>query len=277
MEPLIIFCKSYSGDLDRFKVLLKSIATFNSENIPLYVSVPKEDKQLFLDETDLPKSSLIVDEEVISKTLESTWTTQQVVKASVYNLGICDNYLMIDSDSYFIKQFKYNDFLYTPEIPYTVVHEQKDLWQYVAKKCYKDSTFKHFHQYDHDGFKKMRGAIQVLMNRPGRALDFGPGPVIWNCAVWKDLESYLKILGLTLEKAICSIPSEFTWYGEHLLTSKQAIPIIPIEPPFKFYHHKEQYIDAIADGVTTEILKENYLGIVMQSNWGAPLQYDHNN
>jgi hypothetical protein len=36
---------------------------------------------------------------------------------------------------------------------------------------------------------------------------------------------------------------------------------------------KQQYIDFKNQGYTENNFKQNYLGIVMQSNWNAPLKY----
>jgi hypothetical protein len=42
---------------------------------------------------------------------------------------------------------------------------------------------------------------------------------------------------------------------------------------FKFFHFKPQYDFYKQMGYTEEILAENYMGIVMQSNWGSLLKY----
>ena len=50
--------------------------------------------------------------------------------------------------------------------------------------------------------------------------------------------------------------------------------MIPIEPMFKHYHYGEQYTEDKNNGVTEAKLAENFLGVVLQSNWGAPLTYE---
>ena len=49
MHNLVLYCKSYKGDVQRVKKLKSSIEKYNKDNIPFYVSCPKEDKQLFED------------------------------------------------------------------------------------------------------------------------------------------------------------------------------------------------------------------------------------
>jgi hypothetical protein len=60
--------------------------------------------------------------------------------------------------------------------------------------------------------------------------------------------------------------SEFTWYGEALLYSK-VIDLIPIEPPFKFFHYYQQYLESKSMGITEWHIAQNYMGITLQSNW----------
>ena len=43
----------------------------------------------------------------------------------MYIAGICENYLCIDSDSEFIRDFYYSDFMYNDNTPYTIMHESK--------------------------------------------------------------------------------------------------------------------------------------------------------
>ena len=59
-------------------------------------------------------------------------------------------------------------------------------------------------------------------------------------------------------------------YGTRIRDVNENIPkpMIPIGPFFKFYHWREMYEYESKTGMyDIEILKENYLGIVMQSNW----------
>ena len=75
-------------------------------NIPIYISVPEKDLDLF-NSKNLEKTHLIKDETICEvDTSKPGWIQQQIVKANFWNTGICKNYLCIDSDSYFIKPFK---------------------------------------------------------------------------------------------------------------------------------------------------------------------------
>jgi len=265
-NKIALYTKSYSGDLDRLKVSIDSIKTHNKDNIPYYVSVPASELMLFRNSIDCSYVNLVSDEEIYVVTNQS-WITQQIVKSSFWKLGVCENYVMLDSDSYFIKDFYTSDFMYNENTPYTVMHEQKDLFEWTSKN--KDLLgFDPF-----TGYIEAREHVMNIFDRKGRIYDFGPGPIIWSSKVWQSLEdNYLLPNNIKFEDLIASMPSEFSWYGEYLLVSRE-IDIVPIEPMFKFFHYAQQYTDYKNRGYLENHFKQNYLGIVMQSNWGAPLKY----
>lgn len=266
MDKLVLYTKTYSGDLERVKVSIESIKKHNKQNIPYYISVPSSELELFQNEVDTSYVNIIADE-YIYPVREKNWKTQQIVKSNFWKTGVCENYVMLDSDSYFIKDFTLIDFMYNSEIPYTVMHEQKDLFDWTSR--YADVIgFDPKEAYISD-----RKKIMEVMAREGRVYDFGPSPVIWSAKVWKQLElEYLIPNNLTFSDLIEYCPSEFSWYGEFLL-SRKVIDIIPIQPFFKVYHYEQQYNFYKQLGYTEAMLSKEYLGIVMQSNWRAPLKY----
>ena len=266
MDKIVLYTKTYSGDIERVKNLIESVKKYNKDNITHYISFPKNELPLFNKFIGTDYVKFIFDEDISDITLQN-WYTQQIIKSSFWKLGVCENYVMIDSDSYFIKDFYISDFMYNENIPYTVIHEQKDLFTFSSNY---EKSIGHDPQI---AFIKERENIMRMFKREGRVYDFGPGPVIWNCNVWKTLdETQLKPQGLTFVDLINIVPSEFTWYGEFLLKTLPMI-IIPIEPMFKFFHFQSQYEFYKKLEYTEETFSKNYLGLVMQSNWGAPLKY----
>jgi hypothetical protein len=267
MEKLILYCKSFRGDFERVKVLHESIQKYNQDNIPFYISVPKSDEFLF---KQLENVNIIYDEDIYDITGPG-WITQQIVKSSLWRLNICENYVLIDSDSYFIKPFSVKNFMYDDNTPYTVMHEQKELHTWVAQSKYNNLPFD-----PRESFKDDRSKIQNIFSREGRIYDFGPTPSIWNCNVWKSFEEeYIAPNNLTFAKVIEYCWSEFTWYGEWLLY-KQHFRLWPIEPMFKVFHYHQQYQEYKDLGYTEGQISQHYLGIVLQSNWDkqiTPLKY----
>ncbi len=270
MDTFYIYCKSYKPDLHRVKNLAGSIIKHNVDSIPFYVSCPAEDYQEF--KRVLPgEVNLITDEEIVERSYIQTWKTQQIVKSQFWKYANISNYMCIDSDCYFIKDFCLRDFMATVDTPYTVMHQQKNLFQW---SCRYDSLL----GFDPmEGFNSTRSKIGNLFDRKIKVnYDFGPVPVIWSSKVWKSLEeNYLNPNNLEFNSLIEFEPSEFTWYGEWLLASR-VIDIYPIEPLFLVFHYAEQLKQFNQLGYTEEQLAKCYLGLVMTSNWGSPLKYSNN-
>lgn len=268
MTSIAIYCKSYRNDLPRVKVLLESVRKHNIENIPFFISVPDADVSLFQTELGVGGYTLVHDEGIVDVPADVPgWIKQQVVKSSFWKLGLCENYVMIDSDSYFIRPFKMSDFMYE-NVPYTVMHEQHELFAWT---CNKSAQLGFDPQ---QSFGECRRKVMDLFDRTdGKLYDFGPSPVIWSTKVWQSLEEeYLKPAGATLTDAFTKVSSEFTWYGEWLLATR-SIQLLPIEPMFKVFHYQGQYDECKNQGVTEADLVKVYMGVVMQSNWNSPLQY----
>lgn len=263
MEKIVIYCKSYRKDLERVKKLYESICEYNVDSIPFYVSVPKKDIELF---TTLGLPNLIPDEE-ISNTTEQGWESQQIIKSSFWKLNIAHNYICIDSDSYFIRPFFISDFIAEGVTPYTVVHEQKELFSWTVTRA---QTL----GFDpKESFIQDRKKVMQVFDREGKFYDFGPSPTIWSAKVWESLEqNYITPNNLTFADLIKHSPSEFSWYGEALLRFK-AVEIFPIEPLFKVFHYPLQYLEYKHQNITQQMISQNYLGIVMQSNFNSPLNY----
>jgi len=262
MEKLVLYCKSYINDFERVKVLAESIKIYNMDNIPFYISVPKNDYKLF---SQLADVNIVIDEDIY--TLDNNWEAQQIIKSNFWKLNITENYLCLDSDSYFIKPFYISDFLFNDSTPYTVMHEQKELFSWSATKI-KELGFD-----PKGGFTEDRQKIMSIFNRGGRFYDFGPSPIIWSSKVWKSLEdNYTIPNGLTFSQLIEYSHSEFSWYGEALLAFK-AIELYPVEPLFKVFHYPHQYIEYKQQNITEQMIAQNYMGIIMQSNFNGPMKY----
>ena len=268
MTPFSLYCKSYKNDLSRIKILTDSIKRYNKDNLDFYISVPSSDLDLFKNSFGSDYIKFISDDDIYPNVNHlKGWESQQIIKSSFWKLNLCENYLMIDSDSYFIKPFGISDFMYDTNTPFTVMHEQKDLFSWSSK----NHTVLGFNP--RESFVNDRLLVMDVFDRSGKIFDFGPSPVIWSSKVWKSLEDiYLKPNDITFQDLINKMPSEFSWYGEWLLYSK-CINIIPIEPIFKCFHYLQQYNEYKNRGYTLDHWKENYIGVVMQSSSNLPLEY----
>jgi hypothetical protein len=255
MHKLVLYCKSYHLDVHRAKNLLDSINKYNIDNIPFYISVPESDIDLFKKELGESNYTLLKDEDI--NTLNEGWKGQQIVKSQFWKLCLCENYLCIDSDCVFIKDFKVSDFMFDNETPYTVCHEYKSFFEFMDKFPLSFDPY--------ESFVNERLQIMELFGRSGAIYDFGPGPTIWSSKVWQSLEEqYIIPNNITFADLIEANGSEFTWYGEWLLRS-QVIRLMPKGPLFKNYHYPHQYDFDKQTNYTTEKISKLYLGIGLQS------------
>lgn len=269
---IAIFCKTYFKDIYRATKLAKSICKYNKSKVPFFICLPKKDVSQLITEfnknnisTNQNKINIITDEEVIKTikgiTLEEYekipgGVSQQIIKSEIWRFINCENYLCIDSDSEFIRNFTDTQFFDSKtDNLLTVMHDANEFLDEVKN----NRKIKIINDYYKDS-----NIMKKEFERTGADYDFGPQPLLWSSKVWNDLQTkHLIIKGETIASAIKRIPMEIRWYGEALLKFK-TIPIYPIAPLFKVYHYKWQK--------KSENL-EKYIGIVDQSNWNKKLDY----
>jgi hypothetical protein len=276
MKDIVLYCKSYHRDVQRAKRLSESVRRFNSGNLPFYLSCPSADLPLFRNIIGSEGVTFLTDEEIVAENSSINQQalialpgglSQQIVKSEFWRLGICENYVCIDSDAYFIRDFNKGDFLAPGGDPYTVMNESLELRLFGA-----------LHQ--HAKIARNRDveckAIMEIFGRTGRHYDFGPLPVVWSRRVWADLaEKFLEPRDMNFLDAIKLFSSEMRWYGEALLKFK-SVELWPVETLFRCYHYEEQFRVAKKSGETDEALSQIYLGVCSQSNWDKELDYGQN-
>ncbi|MBU3625116.1 hypothetical protein ICN48_02515 [Polynucleobacter sp. JS-Safj-400b-B2] len=247
--------------------LAQSIQKHNKGNIPFYISVPAEDVDLFrgylkdvdviiFDEKDIFKANPKLD---IQKLYEIRGgLRQQVIKSEFWRLDISENYLVLDSDCIFIRDFDETDFIANGDVPYSVIHEGRDVLQ-ATERFGPKKIRQHF--------LADREPIKAALGRKGVTYDFGYAPFLWSRKVWRSLDqNYLTPNHMNFLDAVFLCGSEFTWYGEALINFR-AIPIYPREQLFMHYHYEHQLWAHQVIGYKEELLAHDYLGVVYQSNW----------
>lgn len=274
MNDLVLYCKSYRKDFLRLKRLYESVQEFNQDAIPFFISTPEEDK-ILLDEVlgSSADFSWISDESIVKKnpkiSLEKISSipggqAQAIIKAEFWRLSIADNYLCLDSDCIFIHPFKKSDFLSKDGLPYTVLHQNKELFQLALDRGYSKFV---------KNLKQEANKTRELFCRNGPEYFCAPAPFIWSAKVWQSLElNFLIPRNETLLDLFIKGYPESLVYGETILKF-QPIPLLPIEPIFRVYHFDWQYYLAKRLGETESKIAKNYLGIIRQSNWEAELDY----
>ena len=271
MKDFVLYCKSYSRDFLRLTRLLESVNQFNIDRLDFYISTPKADKDLL--EKLLGKNGYIwvADEDIVAANPRVDFAkyqampgglSQQIIKSEFWRLGFAENYLCLDSDSLFIRNFYKSDFLSTDGVPYTVLHQNKELFQLATDRG---------HEKVERDLRLEAERVKALFDRKGPNFYCAPAPFIWSTKVWQSLDKeFLQPNAISLWDFISSDHPETLIYGETLLRYR-AIPLIAIEPLFRTYHYDWQYYLMRRLGETEQKLKQNYLGIIYQSAWEAEL------
>lgn len=272
MEKLLLFCKSYDKDMLRARRMAESVYRFNTDHIPLYICVPYKDLDAFKACLEGIPCHLIAEPEVLSETIKvfgdlpdlyPPHLIQQLIKLEFWRLGLCKNYVWIDSDAYFIRPFKASDFMADDETPFTIQHDfhpedaQKRLG-YLPKKI-RDKRIGDILSM----IKKFKGAFS---HRPHIHI-YGSPPIIWSCAVLESLYAdYLLPHNKTLFELLYQYPCEIQLYGEYIHHSK-VIPIHPKAEMFKTFHFADDFMISQMKGEYEYAFSKQYFGICMQSNW----------
>ncbi len=272
MKDFVLYCKSYSGDFLRLKNLLESIKRHNIDQIPFYISTPSSERG-FLEEV-LGKQNYvwIADEDIIAANPKASLDqylampgglSQQIVKAEFWRLGLAENYLCLDSDSKFIRDFRQSDFVNNDKVPYTVLHQNKELFQMADNRG---------HIKVERDLRVEAERVKALFGRSGPNFYGAPSPFNWSARVWKSLDQeYLQPQGMTIWNLITPEFPESLIYCEALLKYR-AIPVIAIEPLFRAYHYDWQYFLMKRLGETEEKMARHYLGVIYQSAWDSDNQ-----
>ena len=273
MHNLIFFCKTYSGDFKKIGRLISTYRKYNKDNIPLVISCPSNDIKIFKDFNNTPLITIITDESYAQNYMSSEpilgftpgYINQEICKLAFWETNITNNYLCIDSDTYFIRNFYLIDFMHDLETPYSVLVMDKDLATQDFDQVYWDRRQTHI--------KKIFDIIEL---KDPRFLTCH-GMTVFSRKVLESFQrnflapqkwSYLDIIKIS--------PFEFTWYNAWLQKSN-AINVYAVEPFFKVFHYRREYIFSILKGLREKDLARSYLGIVMQSNWHCGLNYQNKN
>lgn len=273
MKQLVLYCKSYPTDLKRVVRLADSIKQYNQDQLPFYVSVQakyialfnehlKDLNVLLIEDEEIIRASSCPEQERINNLAGSI--SQQIVKSEFWRLKLCESYVCLDSDAFFIRPFFGTDFIASDGTPYTVVDEAHNILEGALLKN-RDRVLTAFHNEAE--------LVQKLFGRNGKKYSFGPFPLVWHCDVWNSLHvNYLCPRGMTFVDAIIAAPIESRWYGEALLAYK-AINLLPSQEFFKVYHYAWQKDRDFRDGMTLELLSKLYCGVIYQSAWEREMDW----
>lgn len=263
----IFLLKTYAGDLNRSKQLLDSYGKFNSDSIPLFLSVPQSDISLFTPLAETAGVTLLTDEELCPCLIHEAindfqpgYINQQMVKLTFSLTEKARFYLCLDADFEFIREFSQKDFLYDDNTPYSVLTQDKDL-----------SLDKSYRAYYFQRKTKITSIFSKVGLETKHPLTCHNGTVFSSellASFFTDYTTTEKLPALLNDD-----PFEFSWYNAWLQKSEK-ISYKPCEPFFKMFHTKEQYYHSLKE-CSLEDIKKEYVGLCINSNWGDRFRVSH--
>jgi hypothetical protein len=253
--------KSYSGDL---KFVVRLVGTFhkhNIDNLTLFLVAPAQDLELFR-KLSHPNLVFIAEEQVPCKLLPASkiprqagYINQQVLKLSFHRLNLVENYLALDSDGVFIRDFTQADFIHEDGRAFQVLVEDKLLksdadyfdknWE---KRAAELAKIQGFLEIQKSNLKTCHG-FQILQSKVLREFE-------------KDI---LRPKELEFIDLVQEFGYEFTWYNYFL--QGRGEPIHEVEPFFHCVHSGVQLVDLQTKGSTTTDFSRGFVGIIVNGNF----------
>lgn len=272
MHKIAIYIGTSARDLYQYTALVNSIRAYNVDNIPVYTAVKDEDIDIFKEEFADYDITFVKDSDIYNTPVNNPWYKQQLIKMNFWRLGVAEFVVQMDSDSFFIRNFRISDFLVNDTTPYTIMHEHKELKEFFARH--------NLHNSKRDdngdtkiaqGFGEVSDKIKQVFGTDDRTADYDYGhtPLIINTKAWKVLEEeYITPNNLSYESLLEFAGNDQQWYGETVLAF-DVHPIFPKENLFKVFHYPLNYIEFFKTDRLSD-LRYNYYGICLQSNWCKP-------
>jgi hypothetical protein len=301
---LCFFCKSFGEDVARLEILLRSIDEHNIDQIPFLLSVPALDRSSFIQRFGSRVADVLEDESLVDYTScrkLSGWRDQQVVKLAFSESNIARNYIVIDSDCIFFRDFRRSDFLCSDGAPFLVVSKRR--YRYTPANEFlrgiiegksnspcplnvDDVVFREGASLDYDFSlawskehrrRKPEETLRHIPDMLGRIsmgdLGFLPPPIVWSSYVLEHLKRYLVDRnGATWSDLIMLSPWEAAWYGEWLLRTR-TIPVHAREPYFLHFSTDDDIEDARSRGYSRQRLKTLFTGVAMAQRHQHIMEY----
>lgn len=261
--------KTYGDDFNFARRLLESYSNHNIDGIPLFMVVPKSDVNRF-QSLEYEGVSLIAEETIPCRRLpptlnprESGYTNSSVFKLAFHRLGLTDNYLCLDSDGVFIRDFTLEDFFHHDGLPFTVLVEDKLL----------QSDPEYYAQHWVGRQEDLEGIAQYLKITNTQSLKTCHGFQIFQSRVLENFEK--KVLSAPKGRPdkqesdfvdlISLFAYETTWYNYFLQITEPVIH--EIEPLFPYVHSGRQLVEFQLFDKTNDDLAKGYIGVVVNGNF----------
>lgn len=236
-------CKTYKPDIYKALNLYKSYEKFviNNQNYPFFMIVPEKDlkdiKSLFKNTKDKKEiknlPTFLTEEEVLKNYRKDYkdktdkiggWKVQQIVKLTFFKMKLTENYMSIDSDIYFTKEFDVEKLLFKDGILKTAIgdYDYKDNYSNVIKK---DRLFKHKHpshadllnKKEQSWFENVTKIKEVLEDKTTNYNQYVTNYALWNSQKLEAMDKFLNKKNYNLIDIILMSPWEMNWYAYYVI------------------------------------------------------------
>lgn len=262
MRTFCLLVKSYRVDLEYATRLVASFNRHNVERLDLFLVVPDVDLPDFssLQSTHvllLPESTFashLVDDDVAG--FSAGYINQEIIKLCFWEAGLAANYLCLDSDAEFVRDFTMADFMLDEQTPYTFMSEDAEL----------RVEPEYFRTHWQSREVKLRQIMDEIGLDEPRLLT-AHGHAVFSATVLEAFKQrFLEPRGWDYVDALAIAPYEPSWYTFWLQKDK-TIPIVMREPIIKVFHNATQQLDYVLRGVQTEDVARGYVALVVNSNY----------
>ncbi len=289
MRPLAFFCKTFRDDFDRLERMLHTWRAHNAEAIPLALSLPEQDVDLYRARFSHWRLPVFLDHELTGfhqAPGNTGWTYQQVVKLCCDQTAMAEAYFMVDSDFYFVRRFGRADFLDTHGAPYLFLSphghyadggpmfdEVRRALASEAPREFRPEALAALRSGRVPDFSDLE-ALRPLCQGTDLSAAFGHPPVTYYCQSGPLLRAdMLRAIrgealreeqgapGLAAARLVGLAPWEVNWHSEFLFASGQALAIRPM---VVFHVASPAGLEQVRRaGVTEAQLARRYIAIAM--------------
>ena len=194
------------------------------------------------------------------------YINQEIIKLSFHTLGLCENYMTLDSDAFFIRDFGYKDFMYNRSEPYSVLYEDAEL---VCDPAY----YRNFSLRKKEWIKRI---CDVLDFHESKIMGCHGFQIISSKVMREFVCSVMMAKNMTYVDLMKIAPVEFSWYCIFLQKSL-AIAIHPCGEIFKTIHTSYDHAISLIKNMTLEDYARGYVGIIINSNISKKSVCKYNN
>lgn len=262
MLDLAIVVKSFKLDSHLVERLLSSVERYNVDGIPVFLAVPDDEVTFFEGLSNYDKLAVVAESKLdIPRVTEKIhnfgvgYIEQQLVKLSLHKLELARNYFVLDSDSFFIRQFAYSDFLDNSGRGFTVLTQDKDQFSNPGY-TFADNRMK----------KVNKIADYFSLPSQPRATCHNNAIFLSDALTW--FEQWRIEVGLSLIDLMKIAPLEFSWYNFYLQRFHPEL-IVQVEPLIRMIHNRSEFRSLMQQGMTISALRRSYIGLCINSGWAG--------